>query len=310
VPVKEITRTLRFFDFKIMQHERSGLWQEVNFEPIAEEIQKYKAKEGIVPSRYVRTDGERWIADFRSIKKGEIFGVFWQTIVDGLPVEELGGRFSPLGVKPGGGVAEPCVFGLFENKYLAYHINRRGPEAGYFGAYITQIFDRKFKVDIVPATLSTFEKMLPKIAAFTVLQIRPRFDRMGRIRTTKQDESIIGILKKLIARTQQQVELKITAGRHAHPDDAFEHEFAEFLKEHLANPENYKDFDILKGAALMQSGAIKPIDIMDRYTIEKKIKLRLDKNRGIDIADAIRKISTAYVGMRGQLYDRTTKQRG
>lgn len=291
-----------------MQQVQRDLWREVRFEPIAQKIQSYPAIEGASPSRYVITNGERWIVDIRLVKKDEVYGAFWQTVVNGLPVEELGGNFSPLGVKPGGGVSEPCAFGIFDNRYLVYHINKRGPEAGSLGAYISQIFDRRFKVDIVPAKRRTFEMILPKIVAFTVLEVRPRFDRIGRITASEENDSLIGILKKLISRTKQNTEIKISAGRHADPDDAFEHEFADFLKEHLANPQNYRDFDILKGAALLQSGDIKPIDIMDKHIIEKKVKLRLDKSRGLDIADAITKISTAYIGMRQQLSERSRQE--
>lgn len=307
--MRKIRRILRFFDFDIRQQKSKELWESVRFEPIAKKIQSYPAKEGANPSRYVGTNGERWLMDLRTIQKNKVIGVFWQTVVDGLPVEEIGGQFSPLGVAPGGGVAEPCVFGMYDNKYLIYEINKRGPAPGEIGAYVSELFGRRFKTDITLATLRTFATLLPKIAAFTVLHVRPRFDRMGKIRGTSNEDSLIRILKKLYDRSKQTVEVKISGGRHAHPEDAFEEEFADFLKDHLSDPDNYDDFDILRGAALLQSGQIRPIDIANRYVIEKRVNLRQDKHRGLDIVDAIRKIETAYVSHLGQLQDRSRKKR-
>ena len=310
MPMKKITRTIRCYDFKIMQQESRDLWKEVKFEPIARKIQSFPAEEGVNPTRYVGTNGERWIVDFRSIQRNEVIGVFWRTVVDGLPLEELGGQFSPIAVAPEGGISEPSVFGIFDNSYLVYQINRRGPEAGDLSTYLSLLFDRKFKTDIVPAKLRTFDRILPQIVAFTVLHVRPRFDRMGRIYDQAHKSSLVKILKTLHERSDKSPEVKLSGGRHTTTDDAFEREFAEFLKEHLSEPENVDDFDILSGSALLQSGDIKPIDIMDKYHIEKKVDLKQNMNRALDIADAIRKIQSVYIEKKPILHDRTVKLRG
>lgn len=302
--MREIRRTLRFFDVDIRQHKGRRVWEKVRFEPIARKIQGMPAVEGVADSRYVPVDGERLLMEVRSNQKNEVIGVLWRTVVDGLPVAELGGEFSPLGIAPGGGVSEPCVFGLFENSILVYTLNRRGPPPADFSVYISSIFGGKFKADVIPARLRTFNKILPKIAAFTVLHIRPRFDSMGYIRGKVKRTSLLGILGMLMSRTGQSVAIKISGGRHVHPLDAFEEEFAEFLKEHLKDPNRYSDFEILEGSALLQSGAISPIDITDKHHVEARVTLNLDKDRGLDIADAIRKIKSAYVGKQSQLESR------
>ena len=299
--LREIKRKLRFFHVDIREREKRYMWKKVRFEPIAEQITKMPAEEGHSNSSYVATDGERLLMEIRSIEKDKVMGVLWKTAIDGLPVQERGGQFIPLGIAADGGVSEPCVFGLFKNSYLVYTISQKGPAAAFFSVYISRLFNKLFKVDLFPAKRRSFDKILPKIAAFTVLNIRPRFSLMGRISRSVRSTSLIGILKALMSRSEKPVEIKFIGGRHTTSDDAFEAEFAEFLKKHLKNPDYYSDFKILKGTALLQSGEIRPIDIQDQYQIEKVVKLRQDSDRGLDIAYAMRLISTAYNEKKSEL---------
>ncbi len=292
--MREIKRKLRFFHVDIREREKRHMWRKVTFEPIAEEIKKMPAKDGHPKSSYVTLDGERLLMEIRTIENGKVIGVLWKTAIDGLPVQERGGKFLPLGIAKDGGVSEPCVFGLFKNKYLVYTINQRGPPAAFFSVYITKLFNERFKIDLVPAKRRSFDKILPKIAAFTVLNIRPRFGSMGQIPRSVGRTSLVGILRSLMSRSRKPVEIKFIGGRHTTSDDAFEEEFAAFLREHLKNSDNYSDFEILKGTALLQSGEIRPIDINDQYQIEKAVKLRQNSDRSLDIAFAMRHVSSAY----------------
>lgn len=299
--LREIRRKLRFFHVDIRQREKRHVWKKVRFEPIAVQITKMPAVEGHSNSSYVEMDGERLLMEIRSVEKDKVMGVLWKTAIDGLPVQERGGQFIPLGIAADGGVSEPCVFGLFKNSYLAYTISQKGPYAALFSVYISRLFDKRFKIDLTPAKRPSFDKILPKITAFTGLNIRPRFSSMGRIPRSVPRTSLIGILKSLMSKSGKPVEIKFLGGRHTTSDDAFEEEFAEFLREHLKNPDNYSNFDILKGTALLQSGEIRSIDIQNQYLIEKVVKLRQDSDRCLDIAYAMRQISTVYIGKKTEL---------